>query len=131
MGREITVGYSVEEEHNLEIYKTLITVGAQYIEDLSRQAQDEKAVDPYAVINNTVIAAGSWADHEAHNASETEWYQQVLEVEGEIIFTDVYIDAIYHKPVITIARECGDTGNVFETSGQLSGSSLYIRGYYC
>lgn len=132
MGEEITYSYSIEEEHNLENYNTLISVGAQYIEELEAQESDqevirewitdyfekmaavigENSIDPYAVVNGEIIALDSWAEKLDYDAYQTPWYQQAVAAGGEVIYTDAYMDAVYEKPVITIAKECGDSGNV-------------------
>lgn len=132
MGEEIANSYSVEEEHNLEFYQSLITIGSQYIEGFVEDEVEEEFVDewikdylikiteaagddvinPYAVINGKVIAANPWENIEEYNALEKEWYKKTISAGGEIIFTDVYTDSVYDKPVITIAKECGDNGNV-------------------
>lgn len=132
MGEEIANSYSVEEEYNLEVYQSLLTIGAQYIEGFAENGEDEEFIDTwikdylirvsevagedtvntYAVINGMTIAARPWENIEEYNAMEKEWYQRTVGAHGEIVFTDVYTDTVYDKPVITIAKECGDSGNV-------------------
>ena len=68
------------------------------------QAVLGESVDPYAVINGKIIAANPWEDDDTYNIYGTQWYQRAIVAEGEVIFTDVYTDAIYNKPVITIAQ---------------------------
>ena len=42
----------------------------------------------------------------------TEWYQKALAADGQVIFTNVYTDAIYQKPVITAAQRCQTSDTV-------------------
>lgn len=132
MGEEIANSYSVEEEHNLEVYQSLITIGSQYIEGFVESGEDEEFIaawikdylikvseaagadttNTYAVINGMTIAAKPWENIEEYDAAQKEWYQRTVNAGGEIVFTDVYTDTVYDKPVITIAKECGDNGNV-------------------
>ena len=43
---------------------------------------------------------------ENYDVESTEWYQRAVAAEGKVIFTDLYTDVIYDKPVITIAQQC-------------------------
>lgn len=132
MGEEIANSYAVEEEHNLEFYQSLITIGSQYMESFVEEGYEEEFIDewikdyfhkitevagddilnPYAVVNGTIIAAKPWENIDEYDPLQKEWYQKTMNAGGKIVFTDMYTDSVYDKPVITIARECGDTGNV-------------------
>jgi len=132
MGEQIANSYAAEEEHNLEFYQSLINLGSQYMEGFIKDGYEEEFIDawirdyldkvveiagedvinPYAIVNGTVIAAKPWGDLEEYDAAQREWYQRAVSADGEVIFTDVYVDFIYHKPVITVAKECGETGNI-------------------
>lgn len=132
MGEEIANSYVTEEEYNFEVYQSLIDIGSQYIVGMLEQEKDEAAIDrwigdylvkiaeaagteairPYAVINGSVIAAHGGESVPADTVSRMPWYRDVIEAEGEIVFSDVYIDALSQKRVITVAKACGDTGAV-------------------
>lgn len=132
MGEEIANSYAIEEEQNLEIYQALLAVGSQYMEGMIERGMSEEyieswiddyltklmkvagpdTIDPYAVVNNQVIAADIKKQEAKIDVTSTPWYQKAVGAEGGIVYTDAYTDAIYGKPVVTIAKECGDTGAV-------------------
>lgn len=157
-GSEVAYAYSMKEEHNIESYMSLLEIGAGYVEEytktgaqeeeISRWINDyfdrinevagENVIDPYAVVNGTIIAANPWENDESYEAEKTKWYQRAMEEPEKVIFTDAYIDAIYHKPVITIAKKCGEASvmafDIFpenfrvhaELSGLPEGSAYYL-----
>ena len=49
---------------------------------------------------------------ETYDVSEAEWYQKALAADGDIVFTDAYMDAITGRPVVTIAKRCGHSERV-------------------
>lgn len=132
MGEQIAHSYITEEERNLEIYENMVMMGTQYIENLDLERMTPKqinagienyfeqikkitgsnTVDPYVVINGRIIADKPWEGMQFYNASAMDWYQMALDAEGKVVCTDAYLDSVYKKMVITIAQECGDTGNV-------------------
>lgn len=131
IGRDITFGYSIEEERNLEIYETMLMLGSWYIADLDENGRSREeiikrlknyfeiiagtseriAIEPYAVIDGKLISRFSWVEELDYDPCQTEWYQDVMAANGQTIYTDAYTDAIYDKPVITMAQKCGDSSN--------------------
>lgn len=138
MGEEFCESYLLEEEKNFNTYKNLIRMGAEFIEikknkgagpkeieselqdffDIALEIAGEGTIDPYAVIDGEEIAANPWGEENIRKYQkkgwykDTEWYQKAVEANGEVIFTDAYVDSIYKKNVITIAKEFGGEGNV-------------------
>lgn len=132
MGEEIANSYVTEEEYNFEVYQSLIDIGSQYIVGMLEREQDEatievwikdyltkirsvvgtEAVIPYAVVNHSIIAADDRDYALVEDVEQAVWYKSAIEAEGEIIYSDVYSDTILKKPVITVAKACGDTGAV-------------------
>ncbi len=130
-GEEIAKSYRMEEERNLELYRALLTVGSQYVEGMVKRGEDETRVTawledyfikltkttgmervvPRAVVNGRVLAVGPHS-YEEIDAGLLTWYEEALKGDGEIVYTDVYTDSIYNKPVITMAKECGDKETV-------------------
>lgn len=126
-GKEIAKSYRTEEERNLELYQALLTIGSQYVEGMVKRGESEERVTawledylikltnttgmervlPCAVVNGKVLAAGP-DSYEGCDAGQLIWYKKAVEGAGEIVYTDVYTDNIYDKPVVTIAKECGD-----------------------
>ena len=125
-GVAIAHSYASEESSNLAVYETLISFGVASMEKQISQGKTDGellewmdvyfrqlnavlgdgVVDPYAVIEGTILAANPWEGDSSYDVSSTEWYQKAVEADGKVIFTDVYTDAIYGKPVITVAQKC-------------------------
>lgn len=131
-GSALARSYTLEKERSATTYESLIKVAAQYLDRQFRQgATDEElhewmqvffetiqnvtgsdSVDPYAVIDGEIVAANDWEGDETYNFSETGWYQQALEADGEVIYTDAYTDVITGRNIITIAVKSGTGENV-------------------
>lgn len=127
-GTALTQIYAAEGESNLTIYETLLSFGTSSISDrlASKTSREDLVswlnlyfqrveavlgkgiVDPYLVLDGKILAANPWDGNDSYDVSSTEWYQKAREAGGEVIFTNVYTDAIYNQPVITAAQQCGD-----------------------
>lgn len=127
-GSEITYNYSRVDESNMQIYRTWLVLGEEYLTMMSNRGATETEmelwlqtylentqasvenleVSTYAYYNDKIISAKKWEMDDSYDVTQREWYQKALNAEGAIIFTDVYEDAIYGKPVITIAKQCGE-----------------------
>lgn len=125
-GTSMAHNYAAEEQSSLTMYETLLTFGTASIDDRTKQGWSheemcqwtdiyfarldsvlgEGVVDPYVVLDGEIIAAHPWDGDENYDAESTEWYQRAVAAEGKVIFTDLYTDVIYDKPVITIAQQC-------------------------
>ena len=66
----------------------------------------EGTVDPYLVMKDYIVALNPWEGDDTYDFQNAVWFRQAVENPGKVIFTDAYLDAIYKKPVITIARMC-------------------------
>lgn len=125
-GTSMARNYAAEEQSSLTMYETLLTFGTASIDDRTKQGWSreemrqwtdiyfarldsvlgEGVVDPYVVLDGEIIAAHPWDVDETYDVESTEWYQRAISAEGKVIFTDLYTDVIYGKPVITIAQQC-------------------------
>ena len=125
-GTSMARNYAAEEQSSLTMYETLLTFGTASIDDRTKQGWSheemlqwtdiyfarldsvlgEGVVDPYVVLDGEIIAAHPWAGDKTYDVESTEWYQRAVAAGGEVIFTDLYMDVIYDKPVITIAQQC-------------------------
>ena len=132
MGMSLAQSYATEEETRIASFRNFMDLGIQYVEEISLQggSPDEmqewlhsyfakltvilgnNTVDPYAVVDGMIIAANPWDGGEGYDYRSTEWYQRALEADGELIFTDVYTDAITGDPVVTAARKFGRSDDV-------------------
>ena len=125
-GTSMARNYAAEEQSSLTMYETLLTFGTASIDDRTKQGWSreemlqwtdiyfarldsvlgEGVVDPYVVLDGEIIAAHPWDVDETYDVESAEWYQRAVAAEGKVIFTDLYTDVIYDKPVITIAQQC-------------------------
>ena len=125
-GTSMARNYAAEEQSSLTMYETLLTFGTASIDDRMKQGWSreemlqwtdiyfarldsvlgEGVVDPYVVLDGEIIAAHPWDVDETYDVESTEWYQRAISADGKVIFTDLYTDVIYDKPVITIAQQC-------------------------
>ena len=125
-GTSMARNYAAEEQSSLTMYETLLTFGTASIDDRTKQGWSreemrqwtdiyfarldsvlgEGVVDPYVVLDGEIIAAHPWDGDETYDVESTEWYQRAVAADGKVIFTDLYTDVIYDKPVITIAQQC-------------------------
>ena len=125
-GDNLSRTYSLEQQSNFEFYSVLLSFGVTIVDnsepqeveekmmDFFRQMQNllgDKTIDPYLVSKDSVVALNPWDGDDTYDFSSAVWYRQAMENPDRVIFTEAYTDAIYHKPVITIARKCG-TGAV-------------------
>lgn len=132
VGQSLAQSYSVEEERNIAVFEMLMEFGTEYLDqqlqenasyesvqrwmssffDTVRDMFGEAVIDPYVVIDGKIIAANYREGDETYDVSEAEWYQKALAADGDIVFTDVYMDAITGHPVVTIAKTCGHSERV-------------------
>ena len=132
LGMSLAESYAAEEENHVATFSNFLELGAQYVEELSQSGADsgeiqqwfqgyfsklasivgENVIDPYAVMDGKIVAANPWDGDESYDYQSTDWYRQALEAGGEVIFTDVYTDAITGSRIITAARKLQGSGNV-------------------
>ena len=126
LGEALARSYSSEERNNLTVYSTLLNFGTEMVDSQVREGKPEEEtkamvlsffqrvedtlgkgkVDPYIVLNGRIVAANPWEGDASYDVTGTGWYRQALEADGGVIFTDVYTDVIYDRPVITVAGKC-------------------------
>lgn len=132
MGEILTRNYSAEQQNNITVYQTMLELGVAYIdeqvlagsseEEIQQwihhffeniaKARSQQTIDPYCIIDGKIIAAQPWEGDATYPYEQTVWYQQALEADGEVIFTDVYQDAITGKSVITLAQKATHSDSV-------------------
>lgn len=131
ISQDLIQNYALDEEHNFEIYENMITLGMDYLEDqivsgasveemedrlrdffqkTADLAKNDK-LEGFAIVNGRTIAANPRPGMENYDASEKDWYQQAIQADGDIIYTDAYMDSVYHRQVVTIAAADPTTGN--------------------
>ena len=131
-GTTLAHSYAVDEERNTATYEALLRLGAAHLDRLVEEGAGEEQIhhwlsgfltdmtavsqkqiaDPYAVVNGNIIAANQWEGDESFDYAGTEWYQKAMEADGDVIYTNAYTDAIYHRSVITVAVKCASGPNI-------------------
>lgn len=125
-GTALARNYAAEEQSDLTVYETLLSFGTVTLDDRLRAGESdeqilewiemyysrinavlgEDVVDPYVVREGRIIAANPWEGDETYDVYATDWYRRAIEADGEIVFTDLYTDAISGAPVITAVQKC-------------------------
>ena len=131
-GTALSRTYAAEEEGNLAVYETLLTFGTTSVDERVERGEGRQelsewlslyfqrldavlgrgVVDPYLVLEGEILAANPWEGDNTYDVSSTEWYQRAVAAGGEVVFTDLYTDAISGYPVITAAQQCRNSGAV-------------------
>ena len=131
-GTALSASCAAEEEGRLSVYETLLNFGVASLD--SRRAAGESrqeirdfvgmyfrrvdsvlgsgVVDPYVVLDGEILAANPWEWDAEYDYAAAPWYTQARSAEGRVIFTDVYTDAVYGRPVVTAAQSCAQDGAV-------------------
>ena len=132
MGMNLAQSYSREEESRVSIYSMFLTVCGLYTNtamqeemspeelqsclaeysDYMAQVLGFNIIDPYAVIDGHIVAAIPWEGDDNYDYSQKEWYTRALEADGAIVFTDVYVDAITGRKLVTLSMKLEGDGNV-------------------
>ena len=76
--------------------------------------------DLYAVIGGQIVAANPWAGDSDYDYTSTDWYQNAMASPGEIVFSDVYEDAITGDQIFTLSK-------AMETEGDVLAMDVYIN----
>ena len=119
---------AAEERGNLNVYATLLSFGTAALESRLEDGEGQESiaafldtyfervdsvlgtgvVDPYVVLDGKILAANPWEGDAGYDYATAPWYQQAVDAKGAVVFTSVYTDAIYDRPVITAAQSCRD-----------------------
>ena len=148
---------AAEERGNLNVYATLISFGTSALESRLEDGEGQESiaafldtyfkrvdsvlgigvVDPYVVLDGSILAANPWEGDTGYDYANTPWYQQAVAAEGSVVFTPVYMDAISGRPVVTAAQSCRDGEVVmafdilpehlrFDTADLAEGDSFFL-----
>lgn len=131
-GTSLTQNYAAEEQNHIDIYRAVMNLGTQYLEQMTENnasAQQVQAwikdffskmpqvlasdsVDLYAVIEGRIVSAKSWGGDVSYDFRQTDWYRMAIEADGEVIFTAAAPDVVTGKQVITIAQKAHNSDNM-------------------
>ena len=120
--------YAAEVDGDLNAYQALLSLGADGVEARIQEGEDQQQVlawvqrfhqrltqifgddmlDTYVVYEGRILAANPWPEDTGYDHTAAGWYQQAMAAEGQVIFTDIYTDAVSGRDVITVAKKCWD-----------------------
>lgn len=132
MGTSLATTYAAEEENRFSVYRYFLRLGGSYLDDLldegaseqelsawlnefadnMTEALGESIIDPYVVVNGTIIAANPWEGDDAYDLAATQWYQNAVNHPGRATYTDAYTDAITDGQIVTLATTLSNEENV-------------------
>lgn len=133
MGYALAQNYSIEEQYNIMVCKTLTRLGAKHIDEQSMDKASKKevhkwvhtyanaikayfgqgAVNPFLVIDGQVVAADPREDRPGMDISGEKWYQEAMASKGEVIFSDTYKKKKNNQIAITIAQRAENSDSIF------------------
>lgn len=145
LGMALAQSYAVEEEMHLDNFRQTINLAAEYVNEIDSEAgnsdeiqhwlseyfakltalQGKSMVDPYAVIDGEIVAANPWDGDADYDYQTTDWYRNALEADGEVVFSDVYTDAITGAPVFTISKALERGGDVLAMDVYINSKELH------
>lgn len=132
MGAALAKSYATETELRLDDYEKALSLGKQYLEEMERDGAaleeihawmedysaklmetfDGNKMDPFAVLDDEIISSKPWIVEEGYDHRDRDWYQKMIEADGEMIFTDVYEDSVTGEMVFSICQMLTKSGNV-------------------
>ena len=145
LGMALAQSYAVEEEMHLDNFRQTINLAAEYVNEIDSEAgnsdeiqhwlseyfakltalQGKSMVDPYVVIDGEIVAANPWDGDADYDYQTTDWYRNALEADGEVVFSDVYTDAITGEPVFTISKALARSGDVLAMDVYIRNQGLH------
>ncbi len=131
MGYALTKSYAADEEKNIENYETVVRMGMAHLREMdAEELSDEEAeqrilyffenalekaggdtIAAYAIYKGKIVATIPFEGMEDYNYQETEWYQRALEAEGQVSFTNAYLNRATGDRVVSVSAVDSDTGN--------------------
>ena len=145
LGMALVESYSVEEEMTISNLENQAVLAGSYVDDIISDGGTEEEIqawlesyfsklidvmgegmiDAYAVVDGKIIAAYPWEGDESYSYSETEWYREALDAEGEVVCGEVYTDAITGQRIFTISKELEREGDVFALDVYVQNPALH------
>ena len=131
LGSNLVASFSNDEDNQLSEYDRILAMAMYYMEDLGQDGADIQAfqtwladffeksttllhaesLDLHAVLNGQFISA-SGDDHLDYDYQSESWYQQALEADGKVIYTDAYPSSRHNgKLVVTAAISAAGSDN--------------------
>ena len=132
MGMSLAESYARETQSRLDGFARVFDMAWMYtIRDVDDNMSEERmqegmaeyqqnvhelfgghVADLYAVIGGQIVAANPWTGDGVYDYSDTDWYQRALASPDEVIFSDVYEEAITGDQIFTLSKAIDTEGDV-------------------
>lgn len=132
MGMSLAESYARETQSRLDGFARVFDMAWMYtIRDVDANMSEERmqegmaeyqqnvhelfgghVADLYAVIGGQIVAANPWTGDGVYDYSDTDWYQRALASPDEVIFSDVYEEAITGDQIFTLSKAIDTEGDV-------------------
>lgn len=119
---EMTINYLEQELMMIGLYVNNVLDAGGNTDDVQLWMNDHFSkfieisgsglIDFYAVIDGQIVAATPWEGDSTYQYSNAEWYRQAIEANGDIVYDDVYTDAITGERIFTISMALSSPGDV-------------------
>lgn len=140
MGMSLAESYARETQSRLDGFARVFDMAWMYtIRDVDANMSEERmqegmaeyqqnvhelfgghVADLYAVIGGQIVAANPWTGDGVYDYSDTDWYQRALASPDEVIFSDVYEEAITGDQIFTLSK-------AIDTEGDVLAMDVYIN----
>lgn len=131
MGVEFIKSYAADEERDIAAYKTIISMGLNYIDKLesdscgfpeaeqqirhfmqsASSSLNDSSIDFYAIYRGKLLSLQNYPETEKFDFRSAEWYQNALNANGEIVFADVNTTSNGERILSVAARANPENGN--------------------
>lgn len=132
IGNMLARSYALEANNTLASYEAFLVYCLDAANDRIEEGQPAERIDswgqqyfrrlnsvlgghvitPYIIYGGKVISSGSPNVPQGYDVSSAEWYRRIVEAAGEVVYTDIYNDAVTGQPVITLAQAYTDSNLV-------------------
>lgn len=133
MGGYVISDYSSSEQSNIEIYKTILSLCTQFIDEKEQKGAgvaeikqglypylngisnivDKGEVEVYGIVEGEIISNNpELENYVGYDYKNANWYKEGMKANGEIIFTDVYNDTRTGRKNVTIAKKVAHSDSI-------------------
>lgn len=126
MGVELAKSYAADETRSIAVYQTIVQMGMSYLEenieygatteqlktrlrnffDWAAHAAGGENITLNAIVDGEIISSneeGMKRLGSQYDYTQSEWYKEIVEKAGEIVFTNAYESAIDGRQVVSVA----------------------------
>ena len=131
IGEKIVESYSLEEQRNIERYESIIKYGTDQLDqlamhvgqrgiekwlpyyfDMIEEVVGSNVVEPYVIIDDRMMNSEQQMYDGVDDYHKTQWYQNAIEADGDIIFSGLYEEENHRHKTISIAKKCKNSSDM-------------------